>query len=443
MYDAKYFADLLIAESKKPASERRYTIAHVPVELRGEVGHLLRQAYGGNKSDKQMGNALQKFALAVPTASAVYLTLPGIANLFKNPVIRKYMVDTAVGILGGKIVDTAVKDVSKGKYSTAGQYVYNASGIKNLVQGTVFEGPIQTLAEMFNPGYYSSGISKPIISAASKIAAVIKPGPTVFKYKYSRQNVSDGVKDLLNYINTDRTSEPIFFKTARETGNKQMARNTPAYVTERGTLIDFPDKPVYKNASNTAAITKLDDNTYSLRLSPEQGKTLSLKERKEVLNWVNDLPRHSYISGDYSSYPQGQLFTNMLNEGDFGSFIKNYIWPSAGIRLNTSGMSPDAYEAVAKLAKRPGYELRYMSEPMMSFNSLGAHGKNKAIYDGWVSSLTSSPESKRVFINSELNPWLQNLGVEQLAYLDMKNNIVMPHIGVYKHIDGGKIKKAE
>lgn len=45
-------------------------------------------------------------------------------------------------------------------------------------------------------------------------------------------------------------------------------------------------------------------------------------------------------------------------------------------------MSPDAYEAVAKLAKRPGYELRYMSEPMMSFNSLGAHGKNKAIYDG-------------------------------------------------------------
>ena len=74
------------------------------------------------------------------------------------------------------------------------------------------------------------------------------------------------------------------------------------------------------------------------------------------------------------------------------------------MRLNTSGMSPDAYEAIAKLAKRPGYELRYMQEPMMSFNSLGAHGKNKTIYDGWVSSLSSSPESKRVFINSELNP---------------------------------------
>lgn len=45
-------------------------------------------------------------------------------------------------------------------------------------------------------------------------------------------------------------------------------------------------------------------------------------------------------------------------------------------------MSPDAYEYVAKLAKRPGYELRYMPEPMTSFNPLGAHGKNAQIYDG-------------------------------------------------------------
>lgn len=45
-------------------------------------------------------------------------------------------------------------------------------------------------------------------------------------------------------------------------------------------------------------------------------------------------------------------------------------------------MSPDAYEYVAKLANRPGYSLRYMPEPMMSFNPLGAHGKNKSIYDG-------------------------------------------------------------
>ena len=129
----------------------------------------------------------------------------------------------------------------------------------------------------------------------------------------------------MNYLHTDRSTEPAFFQKARETGEKQIARNTPAYVTENGTLVDFPDRPVYKNVENTAAITKLDDNTYSLRLSPEQGKTLSLKERKEVLNWVNDLPRHSYISGDYSTLPQGQVFTNMLNEGDFGAFIKNYI----------------------------------------------------------------------------------------------------------------------
>jgi hypothetical protein len=45
-------------------------------------------------------------------------------------------------------------------------------------------------------------------------------------------------------------------------------------------------------------------------------------------------------------------------------------------------MSPDAYEYVAKLAQKPGYQLRYMPEPMIAFNSLGAHGKNKPIYEG-------------------------------------------------------------
>lgn len=67
-------------------------------------------------------------------------------------------------------------------------------------------------------------------------------------------------------------------------------------------------------------------------------------------------------------------------------------------------MSPDAYEYVAKLANRPGYSLRYMSEPMMSFNPLGAHGKNKSIYDGWVSSLTSDIPTKQTYINRDLNP---------------------------------------
>ena len=45
------YADLLIAESKKPESERKFTIANVPVKMRGEVGHLLRKAYGGIESD--------------------------------------------------------------------------------------------------------------------------------------------------------------------------------------------------------------------------------------------------------------------------------------------------------------------------------------------------------------------------------------------------------
>lgn len=436
------YADLLIAESKKPASERKFTIANVPVKMRGEVGHLLRKAYGGNESDKRLGQTVQVVANAIPATAAVITAMPA-ASIVVHPTTKKFILDAILGFLGGKVVDEFTNDLSKGKYKTFGDYVYNASGLSYLTKGTKMEGFGQAVADLTNPGYYTTFFAKPIASVTAEIASRIKPGPTTIKYRYTRQNVKDAVKDLMNYLHTDRSTEPAFFKTARETGEKQMARNTPAYVTENGTLVDFPDRPVYKNAENTAAITKLDDNTYSLRLSPEQGKTLSLKERKEVLNWVNDLPRHSYISGDYSTLPQGQVFTNMLNEGDFGAFVKNYIWPSSGPRLNTSGMSPDAYETVAKLAKRPGYELRYMPEPMLSFNPLGAHGKNKAIYDGWVSSLTSSPESKRVFINSELNPWLRDLGVEQMAYLDMQNNIVMPHIGVYKNENGGKIKKAE
>lgn len=376
------YADLLIAESKKPESERKFTIANVPVKMRGEVGHLLRKAYGGNESDKRLGQAVQVVANAIPATTAAVMVTPAITSIVVNPATKKFVLDSILGLLGGKTMDEITTRVSEGKYKTFGNYAYNASGLSSLTGGTKVEGFARAVADLTNPGYYTITIAKPAINVTAEIASRIKPGPTTIKYRYTRQNVKDAVKDLMNYLHTDRSTEPIFFQTARETGEKQMVRNTPAYVTEKGTLVDFPDRPVYKNVENTAAITKLDDNTYSLRLSPEQGKTLSLKERKEVLNWVNDLPRHSYISGDYSTLPQGQVFTNMLNEGDFGAFIKNYIWPSSGMRLNTSGMSPDAYEAVAKLAKRPGYELRYMPEPMMSFNSLGAHGKNKTIYDG-------------------------------------------------------------
>ena len=318
------YVDLLIAESKKPTSERKFTIANVPVKMRGEVGHLLRKAYGGNESDKILGQAVQVVANAIPATTAVITAMPA-ASIVVHHTTKKFILDAILGFLGGKVVDGFTNDVSKGKYKTFGDYVYNASGLSFLTKGTVMEDIAKSAADFTNPGYYTTTLAKPAINVTAEIASRIKPGPTIIKYRYTRQNVKDAVKDLMNYLHTDRSAEPAFFQTARETGEKQMARNTPAYVTKNGTLVDFPDRPVYKNAENTAAITKLDDNTYSLRLSPEQGKALSLKERKEVLNWVNDLPRHSYISGDYSTLPQGQLFTNMLNEGDFGAFIKNYI----------------------------------------------------------------------------------------------------------------------
>lgn len=440
---AKEYAALLIAESKKPKSERTFTIANVPVKMRGEVGYWLRQEYGGNKSDKQMGQAVNKLAFAIPAFTTLNWAIPGLATLFTNPATKKYIVDGAVGYLGGSIIDNITKSTSNNKYQSFSDYIYNTSGLRKLAENTSLESPTRLFTEMINPGYYISGLTKPFANMMFNVGSKIKSRPGSIWFRNTRQNINDGIKDALDRVNNKTVfSEPVFFNKARQYGQKQFVRNTPAYTTTEGTLIDFADKPVFRNTTNTAAITKLDDHTYSLRLSPEQGQTLSLADRKQVLNWVNDLPRHSYISGDYSSLPQGQVFTNILNEGDLSAFVRNYIWPSKGPLMNTSGMSPDAYEYVAKLANRPGYSLRYMPEPMMSFNPLGAHGKNKPIYDGWVSSLTSDIPTKQTYINRDLNPWLRELGVKQLAYIDSKGNIVIPHIGAYKNRLGGKIKKA-
>ena len=443
MPSAREYAKLIIAESKKPESERTFTIAHVPVKMRGEVGHLLRKEYGGNESDKRFGEAMKVVANTIPAASAAVIAAPAVTKFIVNPATKKFIVDSIVGWLGGKTADKLVEIDSKGKYAGVGDYVYEVSGLKSATEGSKLENVARFATELTNPGYYVSGLAKPVIKIGTEIGSRILPGPRTIKHRYTRQNIKQGVKDLLNYLDTDKSAEPNFFKTVRNEGEKYVISTTPIYVTNNGILIDFPSRPVYKNASNTAALTKLDDHTYSLRLSPKHGETLSLADRKQVLNWVNDLPRHSYVSGDYSTYPQGQVFTNMLKEGNFAAFVKNYIWPSKGVRLSTSGMSPDAYEYVAKLAKRPGYELRYMPEPMTSFNPLGAHGKNAQIYDGWVSTLSSSVSDKKKYIDSQLNPWLTDLGVEQLAYLDTKGDIVMPHIGVYKNELGGKIKMAE
>lgn len=440
---AKEYAALLIAESKKPKSERTFTIANVPVKMRGEVGYWLRQEYGGNESDKRMGQAINKAAFGIPAIASLNWIVPGITTLLTNPVSRKYIVEGVLGYLGGQTVDKVTKKVSNNKYQSFGEYAYDASGLKRWTEGTWFEDPARLIAEGTNPGYYVAGLAKPIQNTVLQVSNKINTSPTVTKIRNTRQNINDGIKDALDMSQNKNAKEPIFFENARVVGDKQMIRNTPSYITSEGVLVDFPDRPVFKNSTNTAAITKLDDHTYSLRLSPEQGQTLSLADRKQVLNWVNDLPRHSYISGDYSTLPQGQIFTNMLNEGDLGAFVRNYIWPSKGPLMNTSGMSPDAYEYVAKLANRPGYSLRYMPEPMLSFNPLGAHGKNKSIYDGWVSSLTSDIPTKQTYINRDLNPWLRDLGVKQLAYIDSKGNIVIPHIGAYKNRLGGKIKKAK
>lgn len=439
---AKEYAALLIAESKKPKSERSFTIANVPVKMRGEVGYWLRQEYGGNESDKQMGQAVNKLAFGIPAFATLNWVIPGISSLMINPVTRKIIVEGTLGYMGGKVVDNATRQLSNNKYQSFSDYIYDSTGLRKWAENTSLELPAKILADMANPGYYVSGLSKPVSNIVYKFGTKVKPGPTVIKFKNVRQNINEGVKDALDRAhNKNLVNEPVFFSQARNEGQKQFVKTTPTFTTTKGVLVDFPDRPVFRNSTNTAAITKLDDHTYSLRLSPKQGQTLSLADRKQVLNWVNDLPRHSYISGDYSSLPQGQVFTNMLNEGNLGAFLRNYIWPSKGPLMNTSGMSPDAYEYVAKLASRPGYSIRYSQAPMMSFNPLGAHGKNQSIYEGWVSSLTGDLVNKYSYVDNKLNPWLKDLGVKQPAYVDMKGNIAIPHIIAYKNKLGGKIKK--
>ena len=97
MPSAREYAELIIAESKKPESERTFTIAHVPVKMRGEVGHLLRKEYGGNESDKRFGEAMKVVANTIPAASAAVIAAPAAAKFIVNPATKKFIVDSIVG----------------------------------------------------------------------------------------------------------------------------------------------------------------------------------------------------------------------------------------------------------------------------------------------------------------------------------------------------------
>lgn len=448
MNNAQYFADLLIAELKKPKSEQRFTIAHVPVKLRGEVGHLLRKSYGGNTLDKRLGDASQTFALSIPVFSAAMIGLPAVVNTVINPAAQKAALDMVTATLGGKIVDKTTNIVSNGKYPTFGNYVYYNSGLHNLVKGTAFEAPATIVSEFSNPGYYSGMLAKPFVSAgvnklmqlSNKVENLVQKTPFLLKRRYLRQDVNDAVQDVLNYTKINKAAEPQFFKNVRAVGNHNIVRGANVYTTPEGTLVDTV-LPFFRNSTNTAAISKIDNNTYALRMSPGKNNTLSFKDQKQIMGWINDLPHHSYISGDYPTYPQGQIYTNMLNDRNLGSFVQSYIWPQEGVNIGKLGLSPDAYEYVAKLAQRPGYQLRYTTSPMTSFNDLGAHGPNRTIYDGWYSSLTKDVSEKQKYIDNQLNPWLKNLGIDRLAYVN-NNMIMIPHPVVYKNKLGGKIKMA-
>ena len=136
MRSAKEYADLLITESKKPESERQFTIANVPVKMRGEVGHLLRKEFGGNESDKKLGQIAQTIALSVPVASASTMIASAVPKLAITPGIKKFILDSIVGLIGGKVLDKAVEIDSEGKYKTFGGYVYDVSGLKSSTENT-------------------------------------------------------------------------------------------------------------------------------------------------------------------------------------------------------------------------------------------------------------------------------------------------------------------
>ena len=447
--DAKYYADRLVSEFKKPTNERKFTAADIPENMRVEVAKLLQEP-PKQKTATPKQNSKQKDLLNAALTIGSLFIAPTALPLLRNPFVKKFITNAALGFIGSKVVDKTTEKISKGKYGSFGEYVYEASGLKKLTEGTALETGARIIAEFANPGSYLGFGAKPIVNkglntaskVANKVDDIVDSTPALLRQKHLRQNVNAAVDDLVNYTNVGTKAEPKIFTTAKQLGNKTSVKGVDVYTTNTGQYFDYADRPYFRNTTNTAALYKIGDNTYSLRLSPEQGKTLVLGDKKQVLQWIDGLPRHSYISGDFSSLPQGQIFTTMYKDDKMLPFIQNYFWPSNGVRLSNIGLSPDAYEYVAKLAQRPGYKLRYASEPMLTFNPLGAHGQNKAVYEGWQNALTGSEGQKQLYINEQLNPWLKNLGIDRKAYVH--NGIIMiPHPVAYKSKLGGKIKKAE
>lgn len=70
--------------------------------------------------------------------------------------VKKIATDprTYVSILGGMAADEGVRLLSDGEYNGVGDWMYQTSGAKDLVKGTLFEDGTKSAFDMGNPAYY-------------------------------------------------------------------------------------------------------------------------------------------------------------------------------------------------------------------------------------------------------------------------------------------------
>lgn len=88
-FSSDWYYEQIVKDAIENPNNRTFTISHVPKEQKADVIKLLKNNYGGNSSDKKLGEAVQKVAAVIPAAAGAIATLPQTTMLLlsamKNP----------------------------------------------------------------------------------------------------------------------------------------------------------------------------------------------------------------------------------------------------------------------------------------------------------------------------------------------------------------------
>lgn len=214
---------------------------------------------------------------------------------------------TYVSILGGAAVDKGVELLSDGEYKSVGDYVYNASGLNQLLDGTWAEDPARYVAEIVNPGYHLP---------YSKIAN-------------AGSLIDDAVSALQN--------KGFFNPSENITHDNALAMNWPNFRKPL-TLEKVNARANEKNMEITGVknLTKKDLsnlNKYVKRQNPRNG------EPRRYIYQENGQFKYDHGLGT----PKYNLDLNNLPNSNIGiwNWMKEHKWPFIGLgSLLTTGIGP-------------------------------------------------------------------------------------------------------